>query len=62
MIKQAAEAAKGKQPSPEDQARLARAELDHTRAEQIKQEVSGTDAETQLDYMAVAAGRPKVYN
>ena len=62
MIKQAAEASKNKKPSPEDQARLARAELDHTRAEQIQQEVSGTDAESQLDFMAVAAGRPKVYN
>ena len=62
MIKQAAEAAKNRQPSPEDQARLAKAQLDKTRAEQIQQEVSGTDAETQLDYMAIATGTPKVYN
>jgi hypothetical protein len=62
MIKQAAEAAKNRQPSPEDQARLAKAQLDKTRAEQIQQEVQGTDAESQLDFMAVAAGTPKVYN
>jgi hypothetical protein len=62
MIKQAAEAAKNRQPSPEDQARLAKAQLDKTRAEQIQHEVSGTDAESQLDFMAVAAGTPKVYN
>jgi hypothetical protein len=62
MIKQAAEAAKNRQPSPEDQARLAKAQLDKTRAEQIQHEVSGTDAESQLDFMAVAAGNPKVYN
>ena len=62
MIKQAAEAAKNKQPSPEDQARLAKAQLDKTRAEQIQHEVQGTDAESQLDFMAVAAGTPKVYN
>jgi hypothetical protein len=62
MIRQAAEAAKNRQPSPEDQARLAKAQLDKTRAEQIQHEVSGTDAESQLDFMAVAAGNPKVYN
>ena len=62
MIKQAAEAAKNRQPSPEDQARLAKAQLDQTRAEQIKQEVQGNDAETQLDLMAIASGNPKVYN
>jgi len=62
MIKQAAEAAKNRQPSPEDQARLAKAQLDQTRAQQIQHEVSGTDANSQLDFMAVAAGTPKVYN
>ena len=62
MIKQAAESAKTREPSAEDQARLARAELDKTRALQIQQETQGTDAETQLDLMAVASGRPKVYN
>ena len=62
MIKQAAEAAKNKQPSPEDQARLAKAQLDKTRSEQIQHEVGGTDAQSQLDFMAVAAGTPKVYN
>ena len=62
MIKQAAQAARSREPSAEDQARLAKAQLDQTRALQIQHEVSGTDANSQLDFMAVAAGTPKVYN
>ena len=62
MIEAGAEAAKNKQPSPEDQKRLSSAALDDARTEQIKAEVAGTDAETQLDYMALAQGDPKVYS
>ena len=62
MIKQGQEAAKNKPPSPDDQAKTARAELDKVRAKEIEAEISGTTAKAQLDYMAQAQGTPKVYN
>jgi len=62
MIQAGAEAAKNKEPSPEDKQKLSSAALDDTRAEQIKAEMAGTDAESQLDYMALAQGVPKVYS
>jgi hypothetical protein len=62
MIQAGAEAMKNKEPSPEDKKRLSSAALDDARTEQIKAEVAGTDAETQLDYMALAQGTPKVYS
>jgi hypothetical protein len=61
MIAQAQAAAKQKGPSPEDQARMAKAQLDGAKAQQISAEVNGTTAKTQLDYMAQAQGNPKVY-
>jgi hypothetical protein len=62
MIKQGQEAMKNKEPSPEDKKRLASANLDGVKAQQIMTELSGHDAETQLDYMALAQGKPKVYS
>jgi len=62
MITSGAEAMKNREPSPEDKKRLSSAALDDTRAEQIKAEMAGTDAESQLDYMALAQGTPKVYS
>jgi len=62
MISQAQEAAKNKEPSPEDKKRLADANLSDVRAKQIEAEVAGTDAESQLDFMSMAAGDPKVYS
>ena len=62
MIKQGQEAAKNKPPSPDDQAKTAKAELDKARAKEIEAEISGTSAKAQLDYMAQAQGTPKVYN
>ena len=62
MITQGQEAAKTREPSAEDKKRLADAGLATAKTEQIKAEMSGTDAESQLDYMAVAAGDPKVYS
>jgi hypothetical protein len=62
MVKQAQQAAsQPKQPSPQDQKDLASAKLDEVRAQQIAAEVAGQDAESQLDFMAMAAGEPKVY-
>ena len=62
MVKAGAEAAKNREPSPEDKKRLADAGLSQARTEQIKAETQGSDSQSQLDYMAVAAGNPKVYN
>jgi hypothetical protein len=62
MITQAQEAAKNREPSPEDKKRLADANLSDARAKQIQAEVEGSDAETQLDFMSMAAGDPKVYS
>jgi hypothetical protein len=62
MIKQGQEAMKNKEPSPEDKKRLADAGLATAKTEQIKAEMEGTDSESQLDYMAMAAGNPKVYS
>jgi hypothetical protein len=62
MISAGAEAMKNREPSPEDKKRLASAALDDMRATQIKAEMEGTDAESQLDYMALAQGTPKVYS
>jgi hypothetical protein len=62
MIKGSAEAQKNKQPSPEDQKNISMAKLNDVKAQQIAAEVAGEDAESQLDFMAVAAGDPKVYS
>ena len=62
MIEQAKESAKSKEPSPADKKDLSTAELNAAKATQIKAEIEGQDAESQLDYMAMAQGNPKVYN
>jgi hypothetical protein len=62
MVKQAEEAAKGREPSPEDKVKLSTANLNDIKAKQIEMEVAGQDAESQLDFMSMAAGDPKVYS
>ena len=62
MISQAQESAKNKQPSPADRKALADANLSDVKAKQIQAETEGTDAESQLDFMSMAAGDPKVYS
>lgn len=62
MIKQGQEAMKNKEPSPSDKKDLSQAQLNEVKAQQILGEFSGQDAETQLDYMALAQGKPKVYS
>jgi hypothetical protein len=62
MIQQGQQAAKAKEPSPAEKKDLSAAMLNQVKANQIEMELSGQDAETQLDYMAVAAGNPKVYS
>jgi hypothetical protein len=61
MIKGSAEAAKNKQPSPEDQKNISTAKLNDVKAQQISAEVAGEDADGQLNFMAVAAGEPQDY-
>jgi hypothetical protein len=62
MIEQGQAAAKNREPSAEDKKRLADAGLAQAKTEQIQAEMAGTDAESQLDYMSMAAGDPKVYS
>lgn len=62
MIKQGQEASKAKEPSPEDKQKLSTANLNDVKARQIQMEVAGEDAESQLDFMSMAAGDPKVYS
>jgi hypothetical protein len=62
MITQGQEAAKNREPSPADKKDLSTAELNAAKATQIKAEIEGQDAESQLDFMAMAQGNPKVYN
>jgi hypothetical protein len=57
MIKQGQEAAKNKQPSPDDQAKQAKANLDTVKAKEIEAQISGNTAQQQLEYMNVAQGR-----
>jgi len=62
MIAQSQQAQEGKQPSPADQKDLSVAKLNEVKAQQIAAEVAGEDAESQLDFMAMAMGDPKVYS
>lgn len=62
MIQQAQKSSQGKEPSPQDKKYLADAELAQVKAQQIAAEVAGQDAESQLDFMAMAMGTPKVYS
>lgn len=62
MIAQAQEAQKNKGPGPQDKKYLADAELAQVKAQQIAAEVAGTDAESQMDFMSLAMGDPKVYS
>jgi hypothetical protein len=62
MIAQGQKAMANKQPSPSEKKDLSQAQLNDVKAQQIIGEFSGQDAETQLDYMALAQGKPKVYS
>jgi hypothetical protein len=57
MIQGAAEAKKMAQPSPEDQARLARAGLDDAKTKEVLSNIEGTSADKQLELMNVAQGK-----
>jgi hypothetical protein len=62
MLAQAEEQQANREPNPEDKQKLSVANLNDVKARQIEMEVAGTDAESQLDFMSMAAGDPKVYS
>jgi hypothetical protein len=62
MIEQGKQAMSQKEPTPAEKKDLSVAELNAAKATQVKAELEGTDAESQLDFMAMAQGNPKVYN
>jgi hypothetical protein len=62
MLTQSQQMQQNKQPAPKDQRDLAAAELDKVKAQQIAAEVAGQDAESQMDFMSLAMGEPKVYS
>jgi hypothetical protein len=57
MIAGAAEAKKNAQPSPEDQARLAKAGYDEAKTKEVMSNIEGTSADKQLELMNVAQGK-----
>jgi len=62
MIQQAEAAAKGREPSPDDKAKLARANLDTVKAQEIEAEIAGNTADKQLEaYSLVAEGKARAY-
>jgi len=61
MIAQGQQAAKTREPSPEDKKDLSVAELNAAKTAQIAAAIEGTDASSQLNYMSMAAGKPQDY-
>jgi len=62
MIEAGKAAGANKQPSPVDQKDISVAKLNETKAKQIEAEIAGTDANSQLNFMSMAAGKPTDYN
>jgi hypothetical protein len=62
MIEQGKAAMKAKEPTPVEKKDLSQAQLNEIKGQQIMAELAGQDAETQLDYMSLAQGKPKVYS
>jgi len=62
MITQAQEASKNRQPSPDDQQKMARANLDTVRAQEINAEMQGNTADKQLEaYSLLAQHKARAY-
>lgn len=62
MVTQAQEANKNKQPSPDDQKKLADAQLAQAKAQQIKDETDGNTASQQLEgYALIAENKARAY-
>ena len=61
MIVQGQQAMKNKEPSPSDKKDLSAAALNEAKTQQVKSEMGGNNAKSQLEYMSMAQGNPKVY-
>jgi len=61
MIQQGQEAAKNKEPSPSDKKDLSMAALNDAKTKQVQSEMVGDSAKSQLEFMSMAQGNPKVY-
>ena len=61
MIQQGQEAAKNKEPSPSDKKDLSMAALNEAKTKQVQSEMVGDSAKSQLEFMSMAQGNPKVY-
>ncbi len=61
MIARGEQAAKTREPSPEDKQRLSVADLNAAKTQQIQTEIAGQDSDTQLNYMAIAMGKAQDY-
>lgn len=62
MIQQGKMAMQTKEPTPAEKKDLSQAQLNTVKGQQIMAELEGMDAETQLDLMSLAQGKPKVYS
>ena len=62
MIEQGKAAMQSKEPTPAEKKDLSMADLNKAKAQQIGMELQGQDAESQMDFMALAQGKPKVYS
>lgn len=61
MIQQAQQRGAQRQPTPQEQRDTSAAMLNLAKAQQIQAETQGTDPETELNFMAMAMGRPQDY-
>lgn len=61
MIKAGQEAAKNREPSPEDKKNLSAANLNMVKSQQIAAEVEGVDSTSRLNWASLAAGKAQDY-
>lgn len=62
MIEASQAAQEGKEPSPEDKKDISTAELNAAKAQEIFARMEGVDAESQMNYMSMAAGKNRDYS
>jgi hypothetical protein len=62
MIQQSEQAAQSKQPTPEEQKDMSVVKLNDAKTQEILTAITGQNADSQLEYMSMAQGQPKVYN
>jgi hypothetical protein len=61
MIEQGQEAAKNRQPSPEEEQKTSQAELNRAKVEEIRENLTGESAERRLEIATLLEGKPKAY-